>query len=137
MKVWFRHISVAVAALTTTGALFATQADQSGAAAFTVFLRGQSIGTEEVTVTRSPGGWAIAATGRTGAPLNMSFDKFVARYGAEWQTQSLEIAGQLRGQGSLRSGRVNLASRTSASTEVSGATHANCWPAARLFPALA
>ena len=29
----------------------------------------------------------------------MSFDKFLAHYGAEWQTQSLEISGQMRGQG--------------------------------------
>jgi uncharacterized protein len=82
-----------------TGALIATQTDQSGAAAFSVFLRGQRIGTEEVTVTRSANGWAISATGHTGAPLNISFDKFLARYGNEWQSQSLEISGQLRGQG--------------------------------------
>jgi pimeloyl-ACP methyl ester carboxylesterase len=82
-----------------TGVLQAAQADQAGSAAFAVFLRGQRIGTEEVTVTRSPGGWSIAATGRTGAPLNISFDKFLARYGSEWQTQSLEISGQMRGQG--------------------------------------
>ena len=99
MKAWLRHISVAIAAFTTTGAIVATQADQSGPAAFAVFLRGQRIGSEEVTVTRSPAGWSISATGSSGAPLNMSFDKFVARYGTELQSQSLEISGQLRGQG--------------------------------------
>jgi uncharacterized protein len=99
MKVWFRHISVAIAAFTTTGVLAGAQPDQSGSAAFSVFLRGQRIGTEEVTVTRSAAGWAISATGRSGAPLDMSFDKFLARYGTEWQWQSLEISGQLRGQG--------------------------------------
>ena len=82
-----------------TGGLQASQADQTGSAAFTVFLRGQRIGTEEVTVTRSPAGWLISATGRIGVPLSLSFDKFLARYGAEWQTQSLEISGQMRGQG--------------------------------------
>lgn len=98
MKQWFRHISVALAAFTTTGALHAVQTDQNGTAAFTVFLRGQRIGSEAVTVTRSPAGWLISATGRTGAPLNINFEKFFARYGAEWQAQSLEIAGQMRGQ---------------------------------------
>ena len=81
-----------------TGALQAVQSDQTGPAVFTVFLRGQRIGSEDVTVTRSPAGWSISATGRTGAPLSISFEKFLARYGGEWQTQSLEIAGQMRGQ---------------------------------------
>jgi hypothetical protein len=99
MRQWFRHISVAIAAFTITGALQAVQADQTGSAAFTVFLRGQRIGSEQVTVTRSPAGWLISATGQTGVPLNISFDKFLARYGAEWQAQSLEISGQMRGQG--------------------------------------
>ena len=79
--------------------LQAVQADQTGSAAFSVFLRGQRIGTEEVSVTRSPAGWVISSTGRTGAPFSISFEKFLARYGADWQTQSLEISGQMRGQG--------------------------------------
>jgi hypothetical protein len=99
MKQWFRHISVAIAAFTMTGALHAVQPDQTGPAAFTVFLRGQRIGSEAVTVTRSPEGWLISSTGQTGAPLSISFEKFLARYGADWQTQSLEISGQMRGQG--------------------------------------
>jgi pimeloyl-ACP methyl ester carboxylesterase len=82
-----------------TGALHAVQPDQTGPAAFTVFLRGQRIGSEAVTVTRSPEGWLISSTGQTGAPLSISFEKFLARYGADWQTQSLEISGQMRGQG--------------------------------------
>jgi pimeloyl-ACP methyl ester carboxylesterase len=85
-----------------TGALHATQpvqADQNGTAAFQVFLRGQRIGSEEVSVTRSPAGWLISASGRSGAPLNISFEKFQARYGVAWQVLSLEISGQMRGQG--------------------------------------
>src|SRR5687767_2466541 len=99
MRQWFRHISVAIAAFTITSGLHAVQADQTGSAAFSVFLRGQRIGTEEVSVTRSPAGWLISGTGRIGAPLSLSFDKFLARYGTDWQTQSLEISGQMRGQG--------------------------------------
>src|SRR5688572_14820546 len=99
MRQWFRHISVAIAAFTITSGLHAVQADQTGSAAFSVFLRGQRIGTEEVSVTRSPAGWVISSTGRTGAPFSISFEKFLARYGAEWQAQSLEISGQMRGQG--------------------------------------
>lgn len=102
MRQWFRHISVALAAFTITTALHAgqpAQADQNGTAAFIVFLRGQRIGSEEVTVTRSASGWQISSRGSSGAPLSLSFDKFQARYGDGWQTQSLEISGQMRGQG--------------------------------------
>lgn len=98
MKQWLRNISVGLAAFTTIGVLQAGQSDQNGSAAFTIFLRGQRIGSEEVTVTRSPEGWLISSKGRTGAPLDFSFDKFLARYAADWQSQSLEVSGQMRGQ---------------------------------------
>jgi len=98
MKQWLKNISVALAAFTTIGALQAGQADQSGAAAFTVFLKGQRIGSEQVTVTQSAAGWEVSASGLTGSPLNISFDKFLAKYGPDWQTKSLEISGQMRSQ---------------------------------------
>ena len=74
------------------------QQDPSGPADFTVFLRGQRIGTEHVDVTRDADGWTISATGSVGAPLNLTFDRFVATYAADWQTRSLDISGQMRGQ---------------------------------------
>jgi hypothetical protein len=116
MRQWFRNISVALAAFTTIGALQAAQpvqADQAGTAVFSVFLRGQRIGSEEATVTRSAAGWQISATGRTGAPLNISFDKFLARYGTEWQMQSLQISGQMRGQGLMLNTEVAAGTATS------------------------
>ncbi len=82
-------------------AVQAGQVDQTGGAVFTVFLRGQRIGSETVTVTQPSGGWVVSATGRTGPPLDFSFDKFIARYGTDWQIRSLEVSGQMRGQGLL------------------------------------
>jgi len=107
MKQAFRHLSVALVTFTMWGSVQAGQAvqagqeDQTGGAVFTVFLRGQRIGSETVTVTHPQGGWVISASGRTGPPLDFSFEKFVARYGAQWQAQSLEVSGQMRGQGLL------------------------------------
>jgi pimeloyl-ACP methyl ester carboxylesterase len=108
MKLWHNHLSlgtwgvpcgVVLLALSTLAvALDATQADASGTASFSVFLRGQRIGTEEVTVTKAPDGWTLSATGRTGPPLDFSFDKFSARYSPDWHVRSLEITGQMRGQ---------------------------------------
>lgn len=101
MKQWFRHLSVAVVTLTTIGTLAPTgaaQTDPSGTASFSIFLRGQQIGTEEATVTKTAEGWTLSATGRTGPPLDFSFDKFVAHYSTDWHARSLEVAGQMRGQ---------------------------------------
>jgi pimeloyl-ACP methyl ester carboxylesterase len=86
----------AIGVLTTLSAQ--AQPDPSGPADFTVFLRGQRIGTEHVDVTRGADGWTISATGSTGAPLNLTFDRFIATYAADWQTRSLDINGQMRGQ---------------------------------------
>jgi hypothetical protein len=80
------------------GSGLAAQADPTGDADFTIFLRGQRIGTEHVSVTRGPEGWTISATGTTTGPLDFAFDTFVATYGTEWQARSLEISGSMRGQ---------------------------------------
>lgn len=96
-----------------SGALQAVQQEQTGTAAFTVFLRGQRIGSEQVTVSRSQAGWLISATGQTVAPLSVSFDKFLARYGDQWQPQSLEISGQMRGQGIVLNTEFNAGTATS------------------------
>ena len=74
------------------------QTDPSGTSSFSVFLRGQQIGTEEATVTRTTEGWTLTATGRSGPPLDFSFDRFVAQYSPTWAARSLEVAGQMRGQ---------------------------------------
>lgn len=82
----------------TLSAPAAAPQDPSGSADFTIFLRGQRIGTERSSVVRGPDGWIISATGSSGAPLSLQFNTFVVRYGPEWQTQSLEISGTARGQ---------------------------------------
>lgn len=89
-------LAVAVAGSATP--VLQAQTSPAGEADFTIFLRGQRIGAEHVSVTLGPDGWTITASGSTGAPLNFSFDSFVAKYGADWQTQSLDVSGQLRGQ---------------------------------------
>ncbi len=87
--------------LTTSGthtALVSAQADPSGTATFSIFLRGQQIGTEQVTVTKTADGWTISSTGRSGPPLDFSFDKFEAKYAPDWSARSLDITGTMRGQ---------------------------------------
>jgi pimeloyl-ACP methyl ester carboxylesterase len=78
--------------------LSAQAQDQAGPADFTIFLRGQRVGAEHVEVSRGSDGWTITANGTSGAPLNFAFDRFIARYASNWDTKSLDISGQLRGQ---------------------------------------
>lgn len=58
---------------------------------FTVFLRGQPIGTEEVTLKNSPEGWTISSTGRLGPPLNIVTRQFEMRYDAQWHPLELTV----------------------------------------------
>ncbi|MCX6544874.1 MAG: alpha/beta fold hydrolase [Acidobacteria bacterium] len=67
-------------------------------ASFTVFMSGGAIGSEQVTVTASPEGWTIRATGRLGAPISLSTSRFELRYDRDWKPLSLEIDAALRGQ---------------------------------------
>ena len=89
---------LAVAAAWLVAPLSATIQDPGGSAQFTIFLRGQRIGTERSAVVQTADGWTISATGNTGAPVGLVFDTFVARYGPNWETRSLEISATARGQ---------------------------------------
>ncbi len=80
--------------MTTTAAV---QPDPSGSAEFSVFLRGQRIGSERVSVVRGQDGLTISASGSVNAPLNLTFDTFVARYGLDGTARSLQISAHLRG----------------------------------------
>ncbi len=101
MKQWLSHSSLAllvvISAGLTTSSMHAQNA-ATGEADFTVFIRGQRIGAEHSSVTLGPDGWTITASGTSDAPLNLSFDTFIAKYATDWQPQSLEINGQMRGQ---------------------------------------
>ena len=70
--------------------------DPSGTADFIVFIRGQRVGNERVSVVQSAEGWTIAASGSSSAPLNLTFDKFVAKYTPTWQPTLLDISAVLR-----------------------------------------
>lgn len=64
----------------------------------TVFIQGNPIGSEEVTVASDAEGWTIRATGRLGVPVNLSTVRFEVRYDRNWQPVSLVVESSLRGQ---------------------------------------
>jgi hypothetical protein len=93
------HLSVAVVALLAASRVAGAQdADNSGAAAFTVFFRGSAVGTERVVLTRTTGSWQIASTGSLAPPFDLVTTRFQMSYGADWQPQDLLIEGRMRGQ---------------------------------------
>lgn len=65
---------------------------------FTVFIRGNPIGSEQVSVTADTAGWTIRSTGRLGVPLNLSTARFELRYDVGWHPISLIVEASLRGQ---------------------------------------
>lgn len=86
-----------MSALAVWHAAPAAQQDVSGTADFSVFLKGQRVGSERVTLARDTDGWIISSTGTQGAPFNLTFDTFVVRYANDWSPRSIELSAQLRG----------------------------------------
>ncbi len=70
----------------------------TGASTLSIFVQGMPIGSEEVTVTRHADGWTIRATGRLGAPVNITTSRFEVAYDPDWKPRRLDIEGSLRGQ---------------------------------------
>lgn len=87
-----------LAALTLSLSPVQARQDPSGSADFIVFVRGQRVGNERVSVVQSADGWTIAASGSSSAPLSLSFDKFVAKYTPSWQPTLIDISAIMRGQ---------------------------------------
>jgi pimeloyl-ACP methyl ester carboxylesterase len=63
-----------------------------------VFLRGERIGSEDVTLTRSADGWAITSSGSIGPPLELAIRETQVRYTADWKPIELRIDAAVRGQ---------------------------------------
>jgi pimeloyl-ACP methyl ester carboxylesterase len=69
-----------------------------GATGYTVFLRGQPIGREEVTVQRTAAGaTTIVSQTRLGPPVNLVTRRAEVRYRADGSAESVSISAQLNG----------------------------------------
>ena len=89
-----------VAAPPTAGApqISAPVPQLPGGTAFTIFLRGAPIGTEQMAVSRSAEGWTITSSGRLGAPLDVVGRRLQVRYTADWRPLAFSFDGTVRGQ---------------------------------------
>ncbi len=74
----------------------ATPSPVAGDAAFGVFLRGNQIGREQVTLARTESGWILTSTGRTGAPVDFNVTRFEMKYTPDWQPLEMKLEARLK-----------------------------------------
>jgi pimeloyl-ACP methyl ester carboxylesterase len=87
MRLRFTHCTVAAALLLLAGA--AASGQTAAAHTFHVFLRGNEVGTEEVTLFELADGWTLRGSARFGAPLNLKIEYWEARYDRGWKPLEL------------------------------------------------
>jgi uncharacterized protein len=68
----------------------------TGEATFVIFMSGREVGREQVTFSRTASGWTITSTGRLGAPLNLTNNRFEVTYAPDWQPIELKIDARVQ-----------------------------------------
>jgi hypothetical protein len=94
----FHFIRAAVLSAVAVTSVGAQQPPAANASKFLVFLRSVQIGTEEIAVAQSNGGWTITSSGRVGAPLDLVTKTLQIRYDADWKPVELNLDATARGQ---------------------------------------
>lgn len=74
----------------------AQQAPQE-ALAYTVFLRGQPIGREDVTLQSGPDGTTVVSEGRLSSPLNILIRRAEFKYQPDWSAESFALDADVAG----------------------------------------
>jgi uncharacterized protein len=88
---------------------------------FTIYLRSTPIGSERISVERSPDGYVITSTGRVGPPVDVVIRQLKARYDSSWKPLELTIDATVRGTDSKLHTTV---AGTSATSELTGGSSA-------------
>jgi pimeloyl-ACP methyl ester carboxylesterase len=65
---------------------------------FTIFLRAMPVGTEQVSLERTPDGWMITGRGQIGPPFDLVTRSLRVRYDLEWRPRELAVDLTARGQ---------------------------------------
>ena len=91
-----------------------TPQPEAGGVSYSVFLRGQPVGAEQIAVTRTADGWSIVSSGRLAAPIDAVARRVHVRYTPEWRPIELTFEGTVRGQ--QQSIRTTLEGTTAHST---------------------
>lgn len=95
----FHCTALAVAAVMAAGTVTAQPAPVTpgvGEATFSIFLRSNQIGREQVALSKTESGWIITSTGRTGAPVDFSITRFEIKYATDWHPLEMSLEARLR-----------------------------------------
>jgi pimeloyl-ACP methyl ester carboxylesterase len=67
-----------------------------GDAAFAVYLGGTQVGREQWTLAKTASGWMITSNGRSGAPLDLTINRFEIKYTPDWQPLEMTLEARVR-----------------------------------------
>jgi pimeloyl-ACP methyl ester carboxylesterase len=98
---------------------------QSGATAYNIFLRGSSIGREDVSVATGSDGTTITVTGRMGPPVNAITRKAEFKYSADWTATSFTLDGTVAGGNVTISSMLSGGKATTTGTQAGTAVNAS------------
>ena len=110
-----------------TGAAVAPAAQQQAPAqlqagttsSFIIFMRGNLIGVEQMTVSRTTEGWSTLSTGRLTQPFDVVARKVETRYTADWKPVAFNLDSTVRGQFQRV---ITVIEGTTAATEITAGT---------------
>jgi pimeloyl-ACP methyl ester carboxylesterase len=80
------------------GAQQTTSTPAPRASTLTIFIRSVPVGTEQVALERTAGGWTLTSSGRMGAPIDLITRNLQVRYTEDWKPLELSIDATLKGQ---------------------------------------
>ncbi|MGE0706078.1 MAG: alpha/beta hydrolase, partial [Vicinamibacterales bacterium] len=108
----------------------------AGASQFIIAFQSNQVGTEQISVEQTDGGWTIVGSGQIGPPIEVISRRVALHYDASWRPLDLEIDATVAGQPTLV--RTQISGTSAVSTiETSGssreATH-TIDPSAILLP---
>ncbi len=66
--------------------------------AYTVFVHGVPVGSEQIAVRRGADGWTIVSSGRMGAPIDLVTRRVQVRYTDNWRPLELTVDATARGE---------------------------------------
>ena len=92
----FLHCTWALVLLVATPSA-AQQAASKDALGYTIFLRGQPIGREDVTVQSGADGTTVVSEGRLSSPLNILIRRAEFKYRPDWSAESFTLDADVAG----------------------------------------
>src|SRR5204863_9201917 len=85
------------AAIASRAVMFAQpQPAEDVTSTYIVFVRAERVGSEDISVTRTPTGWTITSSGTAGPPIDLVTRQLQARYTTDWKPLDLKIDATLR-----------------------------------------